>query len=193
MNGTVLHRIRQATVAATVALLAACAGDAGTAPRRAQVAAPNAAALTKDVDLGSCDSLRAPAGNKVSYHVYAKGVQIYRWNGASWVFVAPSAVISADAAGNSTVGTHYAGPTWESVSGSKVVGAVQKRCPSNTGSIPWLLLGAASESGPGIFDNTTFIQRVNTTGGVAPSAPGQIVGEVATVYYTAEYYFYRAQ
>ena len=29
--------------------------------------------------------------------------------------------------------------------------------------------------------------------GVAPSAPGQAVGEVANVYDTAEYFFYRAQ
>ena len=29
-------------------------------------------------------------------------------------------------------------------------------------------------------------------GGVAPSTPGQAVGEEANVYYTAEYFFYRA-
>jgi hypothetical protein len=190
MNDTVLRRLRQATAMVSVAMVGACAGDA---PSDVRITAPAVAALAKDVDLGSCDSLRVPAGNKQSHHVYATGYQIYRWNGTRWGFVAPSATLSADAAFNSTVGTHYAGPTWESNSGSKVVGAVQKRCPSPIGSIPWLLLGAASSSGPGVFDGTTFIQRVNTTGGVAPSAPGQAVGEVANVYYTAEYYFYRAQ
>ena len=38
----------------------------------------------------------------------------------------------------------------------------------------------------------TFIQRVNTTGGIAPAAPGTTVGEEARVPYTAEYFFYRA-
>lgn len=116
-----------------------------------------------------------------------------RWNGANWVFVAPSAVLSDDAGGNSVAGIHYAGPTWESVSGSKVVGAVAKRCPSNVGSIPWLLLNVVSSSGPGIFEGTTFIQRLNTTGGTAPVVAGNVVGELANVPYTAEYYFYTAQ
>ena len=38
----------------------------------------------------------------------------------------------------------------------------------------------------------TYIQRVNTVGGNAPTDPGDFVGEVVEVPYTAEYYFYRA-
>jgi hypothetical protein len=38
----------------------------------------------------------------------------------------------------------------------------------------------------------TFIQRVNTVGGKAPSHSGDSVGEVVRVPYTAEYFFYRA-
>jgi hypothetical protein len=34
-----------------------------------------------------CDNLEVPAGNKVAAHVYAIGVQSYRWNGTTWVFV----------------------------------------------------------------------------------------------------------
>jgi hypothetical protein len=45
--------------------------------------------------------------------------------------------------------------------------------------------------GPGIFDGTTLIQRIHTTGGLIPSAPGTTIGEVARVPYTAEYVFYR--
>jgi hypothetical protein len=142
-------------------------------------------------DLGSCGNLEVDAGNKVAFQVYAEGVQIYRWDGASWVFVAPEAVLTADAAGSGIVGTHYAGPTWESNSGSTVVGAVAKRCPAGAADIPWLLLRAASAAGPGIFARTTYIQRVNTVGGVAPAAPGAAVGETARVPYTAEYFFYR--
>jgi hypothetical protein len=45
--------------------------------------------------------------------------------------------------------------------------------------------------GPGIFADTTFIQRVNTTGGKAPFENGMFVGQVAKVPYTADYFFYR--
>ena len=135
--------------------------------------------------------IQVPEGNKVHFYVYAEGVQIYAWNGASWVFQAPEAVLfDSDGA---IVGIHYAGPTWESPSGSKVVGARLAAAPSpNPGSIPMLLLQAQSTTGPGIFAPTTYVQRVNTFGGVAPSAPGSVVGEQVRVPYTAEYVFYRA-
>ena len=46
--------------------------------------------------------------------------------------------------------------------------------------------------GPCIFNGVSFIQRVNTVGGgLAPSDPGGLLGEVARVPYTAEYFFYR--
>jgi hypothetical protein len=38
----------------------------------------------------------------------------------------------------------------------------------------------------------TFIQRVNTVGGKAPTVNGVVAGEVARVPYTAEYLFYKA-
>jgi len=143
-------------------------------------------------DLGECRDLQVPAGNKVAFHVYAEGVQIYRWNGTSWVFEGPEAVLYADAGGHGAVGSHYAGPTWESVSGSKVVGTVLERCTPDPDAIDWLLLQARPDEGPGIFHRVTFIQRVNTVGGKAPTDPGDHVGEVARVPYTADYFFYRA-
>ena len=140
----------------------------------------------------ACGSIQVPAGNEAIFHAYAIGVQIYRWNGSAWVFVAPSANLFADAGYNGKVGFHYAGPTWESNSGSKVVGAVIDRCPGpDVNAIPWLILGGASSTGPGVFDGTNYIQRVNTAGGKAPAAPGATVGEIARVPYTAEYFFYR--
>jgi hypothetical protein len=143
-------------------------------------------------DLGDCQDLQVPAGNKVVFHAFAEGVQIYRWDGSSWIFVAPEAVLFADAGGDGVVGIHYAGPTWESVGGSKVVGMVLERCTPDPDAIPWLLLGAVSNEGPGVFERVTFIQRVNTVGGKAPTDPGDFPGEVVRVPYTAEYFFYRA-
>ena len=142
-------------------------------------------------DLGTCERLQAPAGSTLTFHVYADGVQIYRWSGSSWDFVAPSAVLFADPVYQSTVGIHYAGPTWQSVSGSKVVGVVSDRCTPDANSIAWLLLGVVSAQGPGVFEGVTAIQRVNTVGGKAPSYSGTFMGEIVNVPYKAEYFFYR--
>ena len=141
-----------------------------------------------------CDNLQAPQGHIVSAHVYALGVQIYRWNGGSWDFVAPLAKLFADAGYHGVVGTHYAGPTWESNSGSKVVGThAAPPCFADPASIPWLLLRKVSSEGPGIFSHVTYIQRLNTVGGTAPATPGAFTGAEARVPYTAEYFFYRAE
>jgi hypothetical protein len=64
--------------------------------------------------------------------------------------------------------------------------------------IPWLLLTmVGAENGPDGGDTltkTTFIQRLNTSGGVAPStgcsSPAD-VGHLAFVPYTADYFFYK--
>ena len=119
-------------------------------------------------------SLVVPAGNEVSYHTFAEGVQIYvcaqtSSGGYAWVFVAPQADLFANSGMNGLVGTHYAGPTWESNSGSAVVGARIAGVIVDPTAIPWLLLGAVSSHGPGVFDGTSFIQRVNTVGGLAPA------------------------
>lgn len=150
------------------------------------------AAVGRVPALGSCTNLALTEPAKVAAHAYATGDQVYRWTGTGWVFVAPIARLYADAGGHGQIGTHYAGPTWESNSGSTVVGTVVDRCPADPASIPWLLLRATSAEGPGIFKRVTFIHRVNTAGGNAPSAPGTFVGELANVPYSAEYVFYRA-
>ncbi len=164
-----------------------------TSPLRADVGQDNRAPDVPPI-------LQVPDGNKVCFHAYAVGVQIYTWKNISstdvpqfaWVFKAPEAVLF-DSDGN-VVGLHYVGPTWETESGSKVLGAVDKRSPSPVGSIAWLLLHAVATQGPGILDQVTYVQRVNTAGGTAPSTgldPSH-EGEEVRVPYTAEYYFYRA-
>ena len=151
-------------------------------------------------------TLQVPSGNKVSFHAYASGVQIYTATastnsptGFAWTFHAPEAVLY-DSDGN-IVGLHYAfaGPTrpaWESESGSRVVGARTVAPVTVTpGAIPWLILSAVPSStvGPGIFERTTYIQRVNTVGGLAPASAPTTLGQEARVPYTAEYFFYRAE
>jgi hypothetical protein len=149
-------------------------------------------------------TLQVPEGNKVSFHAYATGVQIYTASYSPtdptklvWTFTAPEALLF-DSDGV-IVGIHYAyaGPTrpaWASDSGSMVV--AMRTVPPVTvdpNAIPWLRLDMVQAEGPGIFKRTTFIQRVNTTGGLAPSTPPAYLGEEARVPYTAEYFFFRAK
>jgi hypothetical protein len=203
MKTTALRWLRRSlVVVAAAAFLTACAEEAPLGPNRiaaspaSQLSAATASVTSfndgnQDVDLGICTELEVPAGHKLAFHVYAKGVQIYHWNGSNWAFDGPSATLFADAEGNSIVGTHSAGPVWESMSGGKVYGYTPKKCVADPNSIPWLLLNAVSD-GPGIFERVVFIQRVNTVGGNAPSYAGT-VGEEARVPYRTEYLFYRAQ
>ena len=140
-----------------------------------------------------CSSLQAPAGHEVSFRVYAVGVQVYKWINGAWVFDGPVANLYADDNYRGLVGTHYRGPYWESNSGSRVKGQNAIPCVVDPTAIPWLRLEAATPTeGDGIFSRVTYIQRVNTTGGLKPADGGKFEGEVRKVPYTTEYYFYRA-
>ncbi len=143
--------------------------------------------------------LRAPAGQTAFVEALATGVQIYECapkSGESsafvWTFRAPEATLS-DRSGRA-LGKHYAGPTWESIDGSKVVGQVKASDPGpDPAAIPWLLLTAKSTSGTGTFAQAASIQRVKTVGGIAPTerCDATNAAQIARVPYTATYYFYR--
>ena len=144
-----------------------------------------------ELPLPVCGKIDVPAGNRLSSHVYALGVQIYRWSGSHWVFIAPEATLYSDPCYETEVGIHFAGPTWKANDGSAVKGARLEDCTPYRGAIPWLLLDATPLSSIGVFARLTFIQRVNTIGGTAPAQAGAFVGDEARVPYTTEYYFYR--
>ena len=94
------------------------------------------------------------------------------------------------------IAKHYAGPTWEANDGSKVVGEVLKKLDAKKpGAVPWLLLQAKTHEGTGTFARVTYIQRVDTEGGVAPAAgcDQAHVNTEARVDYRANYYFYVPQ
>jgi hypothetical protein len=141
-----------------------------------------------------CGSIANPEGNKLAFHVYAKGVQIYKWNGTSWAFVAPEATLYAEEGYHGEVGIHGVGPHWTSKSGSRVKASrvPNTGCRPDPAAIEWLLLKQTEATGPGIFGKVSYIQRTNTTGGLAPSEPGAL-NELREIPYTAEYYFYRAE
>jgi hypothetical protein len=161
----------------------------------AKFTAANFAAIEDITDNRAPDvpfEITVPAGNRVHFHGFAQGVQIYTWNGASWGSAVPRATLFDDE-GN-IVASHSAGPTWTSNSGSQVVGALPpKSAIVDPNSIAWLLLASVPTltHGPGIFADTSFIHRVNTVGGKAPSVTGTFIGQVAEVPYIADYFFYR--
>src|SRR5262249_33624920 len=87
------------------------------------------------------ESLQAPAGEKVILVGHATGVQIYECKmGANppWALKGPEADLT-DSSGKKII-HHFAGPTWQHIDGSSVVGKKIKEEPSKTGAIPWLLL-----------------------------------------------------
>ncbi|PYS98768.1 MAG: hypothetical protein DMF63_14350 [Acidobacteria bacterium] len=140
-----------------------------------------------------CSQIRVDEDNSLAYHVYALGVQNYTWDGTSWALTGPMATLYAAPNFHGKVGTHHGGPTWVSNSGGLVIGKKEYDCAPDPNSIPWLRLRAEEVDGVGMFSDTTFIQRVNTSGGKAPVNPGAYDGQPVSVPYSAEYIFYRAE
>ena len=144
--------------------------------------------------------IRVRDGNKLFLVGHAVGVQIYACDatvsGFRWAFVAPRADLYDDK--GKLVGTHFGGPTWRAIDGSSVVGRRVDGVTIDSTAIPWLLLSAASTAVAPDGDRlagTTFIQRIATTGGLAPPAADCNETTAATeaeVPYTADYYFWKA-
>jgi Protein of unknown function (DUF3455) len=168
-------------------VLAGCADSPAKGPSASAVSTP--------------ETLRPPADQVLALEANATGVQIYECTASrdqpgrfEWVFKAPEAELF-DETGRK-VGKHYAGPTWEALDGSKVVGEVKARDDGpDPKAIPWLLMNAKSSSGAGVMTRIKSIQRLKTVEGKAPSAacgPAN-AQQVARVPYKAAYYFYAAK
>jgi uncharacterized protein DUF3455 len=147
------------------------------------------------------ENLKVPATQMLSLEAHAAGVQIYTCSAVKadparfeWVFKAPEADLW-DGNGKK-IGKHYAGPTWESSDGSKVIGeVVAKDDGPDAEAIPWLLLSAKSKSGKGVFSQVLSIQRLFTVGGKAPAEGCDKAqsGKEARVAYKARYTFFAAK
>lgn len=161
------------------------------------------------------DTIEVPPGNEVFLVGHAVGSQNYiclpqkpPGTGSEWVLFAPQATLF-DFAGRLLI-THFASPapptvdrtnpvpTWEAHDNSTVWASKEKSMDSPTGSIPWLLLKVLAtqpgKAGGHKLTKTTYIQRVNTTGGVKPATgctEPTDAGNKNFVPYTADYFFYR--
>jgi len=163
-----------------------------------QIAASENLVIPASVDLPT----NAPNGNARVATFYAVGVQKYKAQeiaGSSpvayqWTFVAPQADLYD--ATNKKVGNHSAGPTWQLSAADSVFG--QAYTPPRTapggdaGSIDWLLLMPKEGKSPtGIFADVSYVQRIATKGGKAPTVPPTAATDVVEVGYTAVYRFSR--
>jgi hypothetical protein len=161
-------------------------------------------------------NIRVPAGNKVFLVGHAVGTQQYfcRYPGttAPWVLFGPQATLyddddkqiithflSPNPSPNDPLGSGTPRPTWQHSKDTSVVWAKKSTESSDSnfvepGAIPWFLLEVVGDQdGPTDGDKltaTTFIQRLNTSGGVAPST-NCTLGDQALVDYEADYFFYR--
>lgn len=140
--------------------------------------------------------IQVGAGHTPFLLAHAIGVQIYACSatpdGPKWQFVAPRAVLYDDHF--QFLGTHYAGPTWQAKDGSTVQASRVDGVTVDPSAIPWLLLKATTKSPEGLLAPTTYIQRLNTRGGLEPAAAAcsaAAVGNERHVPYTADYRFWK--
>jgi hypothetical protein len=141
--------------------------------------------------------LEPPGGASLLTRFRAQGAQIYSCKAKdaghyAWTLKAPDAQLFDESC--APAGSHFAGPTWRSRDNSAVMAAKAAEAPSPAGSIPWLLLKANGTTGKGIMNNVVAVQRVDTSGGLAPASgcDATSVGAERSVPYTAVYYFYKA-
>jgi len=161
--------------------------------------------------------VQVEAGNKVFLVGHATGTQNYiclpSSNGVAYSLFTPEATLFNDQ--GEQIITHFFSinpfepgvirVTWEhsndtSAVWGKVTGSSTDSNFVNPGAIPWLRVqvkevGAlAGPTGGDKLVKTTFIQRLNTVGGAAPSTgcsqPSDI-GNKAFMPYTADYFFYK--
>lgn len=197
---------RRILVIASATCLAAAFTLSLPQPARARHITPPAVPFGLQVD---------PAENEAFLEGHAVGTQNYIClpadAGFKFVLFTPEATLFDD--NNHQVITHFFSPnptengkvraTWQDSKDSSIVWggtAIASTDPNFVAkdAIAWLKLPTAGvENGPKPSDNTltatTFIQRLNTSGGVAPAtgcADLNDLGNEAFVPYTADYFFY---
>lgn len=194
---TTLHRHTQNTASRPATRRRVARRLAAAFVAAAAISPLTAVALAGPVPPSVPDKIAVQDGHKLYLVAHAVGVQIYSCSatadGFAWGLVAPRANLYGD--NGKLIGTHFGGPRWQARDGSTVVGSVVSRAKV-PGTIDLLLLSADSSAGPhgDRFAGTTFIQRIATTGGVAPAATECNLATVGTreeIPYTADYTFWK--
>ena len=202
-----MRKVVELAVGGAMVVLAGCSGTeaptGAVAPESVVAQQSDLQAFGEGIGRVRCPpdmpaGLDPPADATLEAAFPARGVQIYvcsvpaAGGAPAWTLKAPHAVLFE---GFDTAVIHFAGPSWQALDGSLVTGARIGSVPSpDPASIPWLLLQAATNVGPGLFADTTWIQRLETSGGAAPATgcdDGHIGAQVL-IPYRADYFFYHA-
>lgn len=176
-------------VLSTAAVLAGCA--AVPPPER-----PGAPPRPQAPSLGFFSPIKVPSGHEPTLQLAARGVQIFRCErqdkSLQWRFRLPEAELF-DAQGQ-PAGRHGANFSFEHRDGSRLVGNVLAHDKADApGTLPLLLLSTKSY-GKGEFAGVTYVQRVNTHGGMPPPAcDASQVNRLLRVDFSADFVFYRPQ
>ena len=180
---------RCATWTLAVALAATLAGCASPPSDL-----PAAAAAAQAPALGFFSPIKVPDGHDPVLRLTAKGTQVFRCEGEGsayqWRFRQPDAELF-DAAGK-VVAKHGAGFSFEHRDGSRLLGSVEAHEKAPTAeTLPWLLLATRS-FGNGGFAGVSYVQRLDTRGGMPPPACSiQEANRLLRVEFSATFFFYR--
>ena len=132
--------------------------------------------------------------------VFAEGVQKYTCqSNGTWLFMDPEATLYKTTGVSRPIGSHFLNfasgrPVWQLNDGSSVEAARTAAADGGAGNIPWLLLQAVvttEGNGGDRLTSTTWVQRLNTSGGVAPAGTCTPSDRIR-VDYSADYFFWRA-
>lgn len=144
--------------------------------------------------------VRVPAGHAIALETLGKGEITYECRekkdaagSFEWAFVVPVATLWD--MNQKAVGKYYGGPTWEAHDGSKITGKQVAVAPGGAGNIALQLVKANPAMGNGAMTGVTYVQRLETRGGVAPAAACDAAnkGGKQQVGYEAKYVFYKSQ
>jgi hypothetical protein len=184
-------RSRRRAIAATgMAAVVAAVGAVSYQASAAEVAAPARASDTRAVDIPFIPkAIKPPAGSRpLGAYLVQTGTQNYTC-GATGAYGA--SIPEAQLIGTGGRIHHFGGPSWQSERDGSLVTATKSAESARTGSIAELLLKVNSHTGHGIMDRADFINRLFTSGGLAPAGPCT-PGATASVSYRAVYVFWDA-
>ncbi len=138
-------------------------------------------------------ALRSPPTGVEVFRLEGRGSQVFRCEsqpaGPRWTYRLPEAELR-DAQGQLLM-RHGVNLSFEHVDGSRLVGDIVDHVPSPNGdALPWLLL-KTRVFGEGALEGITYVQRINTVGGMPPaSCSSEQLNQVLRVPFSAEFVFF---
>jgi hypothetical protein len=139
--------------------------------------------------------IKPPAGSKlVGAYIVVSGTQTYTCvvpDGATTGAFTGSSVPEAQLIGTGGRIHHFGGPSWQSLRDGSLVTASRAASSPVDGAIPELLLKVETHTGKGVLGRADFINRLRTSGGVAPTG-SCAAGQKASVPYGSIYVFWDA-